>query len=219
MDFKTSLSDGSGHVTCAMTVSDHGNLVVKKCSPVPSLATTNLHSALLTLSQGSQAARTDLFWILELHMPPQYIWICSVFHLEILLPLQIVITVIPSERFPFAISFNVQCLYHKGPQSMVIFLAIIATGDYFLYDYSGNIFPTWKHTMKDKGGGLFFKNLSTQHTLRKLWNTNATCSQCSDPSLTSFVLHALLSINHSLKICQNYLLHKLSLILYCALEN
>lgn len=134
-----------------------GNLVVKKCSPVPSLATTNLHSAAFTLSQGTQAVRADLFWILELPMPPQYLWICYVFHLEILLPLQMAITVIPSERFPFAISFNVRCPYHKGPQSMAVFSAIIASGDYFLYDYSGNIFPTWKHTIKDKEGNLFYK--------------------------------------------------------------
>lgn len=129
-----------------------GNLAVKKWSPVPLLVTTNTHSAAFTLSQGTQASRTDLFWSLELLMPPQYLWICYVFHLEILLPLQIVITAIPSEWLPFAISFNVWCLYHKGLQSMAIFSAIIATGDYF----SGNIFATWKYTIKDKGGGLFF---------------------------------------------------------------
>lgn len=180
-----------------------GNLAVKKWSPVPLLVTTNTHSAAFTLSQGTQASRTDLFWSLELLMPPQYLWICYVFHLEILIPLQIVITAIPSEWLPFAISFNVWCLYHKGLQSMAIFSAIIATGDYF----SGNIFATWKYTIKDKGGGLFFffkkKSFYTAHT-QKTVEYECYMQSVFCFFLTSFVLSAPLSINHSLKICQNY---------------
>lgn len=50
--------------------------------------------------------------------------------------------------------------------------------------------------MNDKEGGLiFFFNISTLYTLRKLWNVNVICSQCSGPLLTCFALSTSLSIN------------------------